>query len=175
MNDLELDVRPILLSGGEPFGAIMASVERLQPGQRLRLFATFKPVPLFQVMARRGYDNEAREIGGGDWEVIFTPAATEGEIDDGTGTPTGAASAAAWPDPARYLDCTEMDPPQPLVEILAALEAMPQGDVLFALLGREPVFLFPELKTRGHAWVGDFDETGKAYRLMVRAGAGRQA
>ena len=168
MNDLELDVRPILLSGGEPFGAIMASVERLQPGQRLRLLATFKPVPLFQVMARRGYDNEAREIGDGDWEVIFTPAGTEGAIDDGTGA--GAASAASWPDPARYLDCTEMEPPQPLVEILAALEAMPAGEVLFALLGREPVFLFPELKTRGHAWVGDFDETGKAYRLMVRAG-----
>jgi TusA-related sulfurtransferase len=172
MNDLELDVRPILLSGGEPFGAIMASVERLQPGQRLRLLATFKPVPLFQVMARRGYDNEAREIGDGDWEVIFTPAASDSTIDDGTGA--GAVSAASWPDPARYLDCTEMEPPQPLVEILAALEAMPAGEVLFALLGREPVFLFPELKTRGHAWVGDFDETGKAYRLMVRAGGGNE-
>jgi hypothetical protein len=67
-----------------------------------------------------------------------------------------------------------MEPPQPLVEILAALEAMPAGEVLFALLGREPVFLFPELKTRGHAWVGDFDETGKAYRLMVRAGGGNE-
>jgi TusA-related sulfurtransferase len=173
MNDLELDVRPILLSGGEPFGAIMASVERLQPGQRLRLLATFKPVPLFQVMARRGYDNEAREIGDGDWEVIFTPAGGDGTIDDGTGA--SAASAANWPDPARYLDCTEIEPPQPLVEILAALEAMPAGEVLFALLGREPVFLFPELKARGHAWVGDFDETGKAYRLMVRAGNGREA
>ncbi len=69
-----LDVRDILKAGGEPFSHIMQAVEGLSPGQGLRLLATFKPVPLFGVMAQRGFGHTEREIGGGDWEVIFTPA-----------------------------------------------------------------------------------------------------
>lgn len=70
-----LDVRDILKAGGEPFSQIMQAVEALTPGQGLRLLATFKPVPLFGVMAQRGFGHTERDIGGGDWEVIFTPAA----------------------------------------------------------------------------------------------------
>jgi hypothetical protein len=69
-----LDVRDILKAGGEPLSQIMQAVEALVPGQGLRLLATFKPVPLFNVMAQRGFGHAEREIGGGDWEVIFTPA-----------------------------------------------------------------------------------------------------
>ena len=69
-----LDVRDILKAGGEPFSEIMQAVQALVPGQGLRLLATFKPVPLFTVMAQRGFGHTEREIGGGDWEVIFTPA-----------------------------------------------------------------------------------------------------
>jgi len=76
-----LDVREVLKSGGEPFSDIMRGVESLAPGQGLRLLAIFKPVPLFDVLAKRGFSHTEREIGGGDWEVIFTPdhaAATSG-------------------------------------------------------------------------------------------------
>lgn len=68
-----LDVRDILKAGGEPFSQIMQAVDALTPGQGLRLLATFKPVPLFGVLAQRGFGHTEREIGGGDWEVIFTP------------------------------------------------------------------------------------------------------
>jgi TusA-related sulfurtransferase len=117
-------------------------------------------------MADRGFDSEASPLDDGEWMVVFTP------IEGGT-LPLVDAHAEApetWPDPAHYLDCTELDPPEPMVRILARLEAMAEGEVMFALLGREPLFLFPELKARGHAWVGDFDEAGEAYRLMIRAG-----
>ena len=69
-----LDVRDILKAGGEPFSQIMQAVEALAPSQGLRLLATFKPVPLFNVMEQRGFGHSERDIGGGDWEVIFTPA-----------------------------------------------------------------------------------------------------
>ncbi len=68
-----LDVRDILKSGGEPISEIMNAVGSLAPGQGLRLLAIFKPVPLFAVLAQRGFSHTEREIGGGDWEVIFTP------------------------------------------------------------------------------------------------------
>jgi uncharacterized protein (DUF2249 family) len=69
-----LDVREILRAGEEPFSKIMEAVNALSPGQGLRLLATFKPVPLFGVMAQRGFGHTEQEIGGGDWEVIFTPS-----------------------------------------------------------------------------------------------------
>ena len=72
-----LDVRDILKAGGEPFSAIMQTVDGLAPGQGLKLLATFKPVPLFGVMAQRGFAHSERPIGGGDWEVTFTPLAAE--------------------------------------------------------------------------------------------------
>ena len=164
MSDLELDVRPILRNGGEPFGAIMGAVGSLVPGQRLKLFATFRPEPLFGVMASRGFGYEATPLEGGDWQVIFTPGATV------AARASVASDPETWADPLFYLDCTELDPPQPMVLILEQLAAMAEGEVLFALLGREPVFLFPELAARGHAHVGDFDEDGVTYRLLVRAG-----
>ncbi len=79
-----LDVRDILKAGGEPFSEIMQAVDALWPGQSLRLLATFKPVPLFGVMAQRGFGHTERQIGGGDWEVIFTPSA-QGATETGTG------------------------------------------------------------------------------------------
>ena len=74
-----LDVRDILKSGGEPFAEIMQAIASLSPGQGLRLLATFKPVPLFGIMAQRGFGHTEREIGGGDWEVIFTPSDTDSQ------------------------------------------------------------------------------------------------
>lgn len=46
---VEVDVRPIQRTGGEPFEKIMETVSALEPGQGLKLFATFKPTPLLHV------------------------------------------------------------------------------------------------------------------------------
>src|SRR5205814_4226079 len=73
---VDVDVRPILRAGGEPFSAIMQAVEGLEPGQGVRLFATFKPIPLFGVMGSRGFSHEAIELDDGEWEVLFRPAGT---------------------------------------------------------------------------------------------------
>ena len=44
------------------------------------------------------------------------------------------------------LDLREMEPPQPMVEIMAALKGMASGAVLVALLPRKPVYLLPHLE-----------------------------
>ena len=160
----ELDVRPLLRDGGEPFQAIMSAVSALAPGEGLKLFATFRPQPLFPVMAQRGFEHEVLEIDGGDFEVRFTPKET------GLVVSEGAASPDVWPDPAIELDLTDLAPPEPMVRILAAVESMSEGEVLFALLAREPLFLYPELAIRNHQWAGNFDEDGAIFRIMIRAG-----
>lgn len=171
---VDLDVRPILRAGGEPFQQIMEAVAALEAGQGLRLLATFKPVPLFAVLGSKGFTHEAREIGGGDWEVLFRPARSVAA--DVTEPPAAATfDAADWPAPVRHLDNRELDPPEPMVRILAATESMKRGEVLSALLCREPVFLLPELAKRGHAWRGGFEPDGKTYKILVRIGAADQA
>ena len=74
---IDVDVRPILREGGELFSVIMAALERLEPGQGLRLYATFKPVPLFAVMAKKGFAHFEQPLAGGEWEVLFAPAETK--------------------------------------------------------------------------------------------------
>ncbi|MGU3400668.1 DUF2249 domain-containing protein [Brucellaceae bacterium D45D] len=163
----ELDVRPLLKDGVEPFQAIMGAIDTLAPGQSLLLIAPFKPVPLFAVMERKGFSAKPEPIGEGDWQVLFSPIGEEVpalDVSDNAGSPDD------WPEPSQYLDCSDMEPPQPMVSILAEVENMDVGEVLFALLHREPLFLFPELEKRGHQWVGNFDEKGEAYRIMIRVG-----
>ena len=62
--------------------------------------------------------------------------------------------------------------PETARRVLAAVEELKSGEVLAGLLGREPVFLFPELAKRGHAWRGGFDPDGTTYRVLVRVGGG---
>jgi uncharacterized protein (DUF2249 family) len=163
---VDLDVRPILRAGGEPFGKIMEAIAGLRPGQGLRLLATFKPTPLFRVLGSKGFTHEARELGDGDWEVLFSPS----EESAPAPAATLSSDSGAWPEPVRQLDNRELDPPEPMVRILAATDEMAPGEVLEALLCREPMFLLPELAKRGHQWRGGFEADGTTYRILIRIG-----
>jgi uncharacterized protein (DUF2249 family) len=168
---VDVDVRPILRAGGEPFSVIMQAVEGLKPGQGMRLFATFKPIPLFGVLGSRGFSHEAIELDGGEWEVLFRP-------DAALSLPSinpGSADASAWPEPSIDLDNRDLDPPEPMARILEAIERMEAGEVLSALLLREPRFLFPELAKRGHQWRGDFDAGRTTYKISIRVGSAIEA
>lgn len=163
-----LDVRPLLARGDEPFGAIMEAADALLPGQALCLLAPFRPVPLFGVMVNRGFTVVDRHLPAGDWEVTFTPSADAAAA--AHLAPGSSAGAAFWPDPAEVLDLTGLMPPEPMQCILEVLERMAPGSVLFAVLDREPMFLFPELAMRGHEWAGNAGADGASYRMMIRRG-----
>lgn len=149
-----LDVREILKSGGEPFAEIMRAVASLSPGQGLRLLASFKPVPLFGVMSQQGFGHAEREIGGGDWEVVFSPADASGAAESaGTARPT-------------WLDVRGLPPPEPMQRALEALEALEPGESLQVLTDREPTLLHQELSRRYHAYVSESCSDG--YRTTIR-------
>ena len=165
---VELDVRPILRSGGEPFEKIMEAVNVLKPGEGLKLFATFKPTPLLHVLGSKGFTHEAKELPGGEWEVLFSPSGAPAKNE--AIVSKAANDDTPWPEPSRHMDNRDLDPPEPLVRILATTESMAPGEVLSALLCREPLFLFPELAKRGHSWRGGFEPDGKTYKVFVRIG-----
>lgn len=166
---VELDVRPMLRAGEEPFAKIMQTIAALGPGDGLRLFATFKPTPLLAVLESKGFTHEAKALDQGEWEVVFRPATATGAGADAK--PVAPADGSVWPDPSQHLDNRDLDPPEPMVRILAAIESMKQGEVLSALLCREPTFLLPELAKRGHRWRGGFEPDGTTYKICIKVGA----
>ncbi len=182
-----LDVRPILKAGGEPLAEIMKAAAALESGEGLRLLATFKPVPLFSIMQQRGYAHHERELGGGDWEIVFEPdagavAAAPAEPVAPSAPAASAASAHArparsaasdWPAPSRSLDNRGMMPPEPMVNTLEALEGMAAGEVLEAWYDRDPLLLYPELEARSHEARCEKRGAGE-FRVLIRRGAGTE-
>lgn len=64
--DRTLDVREL---DGQPFGEIMQSLERLDPGETLLLINTFEPEPLYDVLEREGFTYDSEQIAPEEWHV----------------------------------------------------------------------------------------------------------
>lgn len=69
---IALDVRPVLEQGGEPFVQIMEAAASIQPGKTLVIIAPFEPVPLYDVLAARGFTHEMQRVAPDEWVVQFT-------------------------------------------------------------------------------------------------------
>lgn len=70
---VELDVRPLLRQGEEPFSAIMDTVGKLEAGDSFVLHATMKPVPLLKVLETKGYSHVCEQLAEDHWKVTFEP------------------------------------------------------------------------------------------------------
>jgi uncharacterized protein (DUF2249 family) len=66
-----LDVRPILAMGQEPFDTIMSAADDIETGGVLELTAPFEPLPLYEVMARRGFAHQTDEHAAAEFVVRF--------------------------------------------------------------------------------------------------------
>lgn len=160
---LRLDVREPLRRGGEPLPHILKAIGSLAPGQPLLLIAPFEPLPLYAVLARKGFTHTAICQPAGHWEVLFVPASAPNAP---AATVAPLPGADVWPAPSLYLDNRGLQPPEPMVRILAALERLGPGEVIEALNERDPLFLYPELQTRGAAVRTETAAAG--VRLLIR-------
>lgn len=145
----ELDVRPILRDGGEPFSVIMGAVDQLPRDAVLRLVTTFDPVPLHRVMGAQGYVHRTERVADDHFVTEYWEA-----------RPGPAAAPAAVPDasPAnaeRTIDVRGLTPPEPLERTLVALDALPDGARLRQINVRVPAFLLPLLDERGYRYTVD--------------------
>lgn len=179
---VELDVRDDMRLGREPFSRILAAVSALEGDEGLWLRTIFEPVPLFAVLAKRGFLHESRQDGPDDWSAWFWRASPEQEapVPDavrpdraGVQIPRPGAlarddsgiAALAGDDSEVWLDVRGLEPPQPMLRTLAALETLPEGHALVQINARVPQFLLPVLAERGYAC--EVDET-RTDRVLVR-------
>jgi uncharacterized protein (DUF2249 family) len=158
---VDLDVREDLRQGREPFSRIMAARKSLSPGAVLRLRATIEPVPLYGVMERQGLTHWTEQLGPEDWRIWFYPPAVPTSRGScGTTTPRSA------PEPV-VLDVRDLEPPEPMVRTLQALEDLPRDGTLIQLNVRVPQFLLPQLDERGFSYEVH-EESPERVRLVIR-------
>jgi uncharacterized protein (DUF2249 family) len=153
-----LDVREDIRAGREPFSRIMSTVAALNGDEQFRLIVPFQPVPLFEVMKRRGFTHGAQMLETGDWEVLFTRAVgitsadaaspeTARPVENPESDKTASSNRGATE--TMEVDVRGMEPPQPLVVILESISVLPVGATLCARTSRRPIHLYAHLEERG--------------------------
>ena len=167
-NIVTLDIRKEVRAGIEPFSQIMETVDGLKAGQDFRLLAPFKPLPLFDVLARKGFSHVARPLEGGEWEVIFSQNESSQLIEAiSSNQPTESCGCGVLPEPV-VVDARGLEPPQPLVAILEALTNVPDNATLHALTDRRPLHLYPHLTGRGFAGESEEQSDGSFITYLRR-------
>ncbi len=150
---MTVDVREDIRRSQEPFVKIMAAVKALRPGQALLLRNVFEPVPLYQVLGKKGLDHWTECRGPEDWCIYFFPAPTASG-----GEPRAALAEApqGMDKGARHeevcVDARGLEPPQPMQRILEALASLPDGATLRARTDRRPMLLYPKMDERGYQY-----------------------
>lgn len=159
---VDVDVREDLRHGREPFSRIMIARAALQPGQVLRVRAIFEPAPLYRVLGAKGLDHWTERLAADDWRVWFFEAEAQASA--------APARHQAAPEPAaRVLDVRGMEPPEPMMRTLAALEQLAPGETLVQLNVRAPKFLFPRLEELGFSYEVRDGGDGVVRTLIHRA------
>lgn len=79
-------------------------------------------------------------------------------------------SATTLPSATRTIDVTGMEPPEPMLAILEALDALPEHGALLVRLDREPHPLFRVLEQNGYRRSGVWQED-RSYQLLIWADA----
>ena len=148
---VHLDVRADIRRGEEPFARIMAAVKALGPDQVLVLRAPFEPIPLYDVLGKRGLAHWTEQRAADDWSVWFHRG------DPAIVAPTRPATAGGGP---RVVDVRGLEPPQPMVRVLEEIERLGPGARLEVHHDRRPLFLYPQLEDRGFRHETDEPEPG---------------
>jgi uncharacterized protein (DUF2249 family) len=163
---VEVDVRDDLRSGREPFARIMTAVAALGDDEVLHLRAIFEPAPLFTVLGKRGFAHESEAHSADDWSVWFWRPITP-IVAAPSGPPTMGGADDLPPDDERtvYVDVRGLDPPEPMMRTLKALELLAPGRTLVQINTRVPQFLLPMLSERGFTW--EIDDA-QPDRVLVR-------
>ena len=157
-----VDVREDVRRGEEPFAKIMAAVKALGPDHILVVRAPFEPIPLYDVLAKRGLAHWTERHAPDDWAAWFYR-----EVAKAAAETKPTASSKTGDKAVRVIDVRGLEPPQPMVRVLEALDELGPGSRLEVLHDRRPVFLYPQLDDRGFAHETDEPEPGLV-RIVIR-------
>lgn len=73
MNPSEIVVDGRGLEHPEPLERVLAALDTLQPGQRLRFLIHRQPYPLYDILRRYHYHHETTAVADGNFEILIWP------------------------------------------------------------------------------------------------------
>lgn len=153
-----LDVRHQMRAGEEPYHQIMHSVAALGEDQALQLCTIFEPVPLYDILAQRGFAHWIERRGPEEWWITFYRSAVPAERKGEPAAPHPAPRAGT-PEP-HVVDARGLEPPQPMAHILEALPCIEAGGEILALTDRRPMLLYAKLEDRRFKYATEETERG---------------
>ncbi len=145
----QLDVRPILGTGKDPFSDIMAKVEELNSDEILLLINSFEPVPLYSVLGKKGF-NHVTQKEEDVFKIYFYRNAKPESNGDNDAETNYAGSNQVDFENIIELDVRGLEPPEPMVKILETLPKIDEKTLLLVHHHREPLMLYPKLEERGY-------------------------
>lgn len=174
---IELDVRPILAQKQDPLKAIIQKIDSLGEGQCLKIINTFEPIPLINLLNKKGYQHHTERpdpetvitffvksnSSKTTLETIINQSTIQNEDED-----FEKKLKSFKPELLQVIDVREMEMPLPMVTILENLAHLKIGDALFVYHKKVPVFLLPELKERGFVFLLQNMPDGKVNMLIYK-------
>lgn len=149
----ELDVRPVIDSGNDPYAIIMGKVKQLPNGSILKLVNSFEPLPLIKILSKKGFEYYVERVNVDVVNTYFHKVSdfvhtgqTQPEIKPDVDWDT---MLKRYEDKMVTVDVRNLEMPLPMLTILEELDKLPDGDALYVYHKRIPVFLLPELQEKG--------------------------
>ncbi len=158
-NIIDLDVRPILAGGVDPFEAIMAKLKTINDSDTLRIINTFEPIPLLNILKKKGYDYQTERPEAGVVHTYLEKSDATIEVTAEEAVPVQELSydtvLKKYAGKMKEIDVRELEMPMPMVTILEELEHLNADNALFVNHKQLPQYLLPELKDRNYKWVSN--------------------
>ncbi len=152
-NLVQLDVRPTLDSGEDPFNIIMKAIKVLKEEETLQIINTFEPIPLIRKLESKGYESRTERPEEGIVHTFFKKNTTKW-IDDEVEEKVNKSlvnfddQLAVFGEDIRKIDVRQLEMPEPMVNILKEIETLKKGQALYVDHKKIPQFLLPELEQR---------------------------
>lgn len=145
---INLDVRGIMKSGGEPFNVIMQTVAKIKQGEAFTLETVFEPAPLYDVLKKKGFESETEILSEDHYKIWFYRTSTKELRQEKPGIKDRLKEDGS----TVYLDVRGLEPPQPMAMILETMARLDPSKRLVVHHERVPMFLYPKLDEKGYTY-----------------------
>lgn len=174
-NTITLDVRADLASGKDPFQRIMGTLPSLSQDNFLLIINTFEPIPLINVLKRKGFENYTEELQRGVFHTYFkNTAGTKNDKEERVPLTNKCINNEFAEMQNKYIgkmetiDVRHLEMPLPMVTILQKLNTLEEGHSLFVQHKKIPQFLLPELEENKFSWLIKEDGPNDVKLLIFR-------
>ena len=147
----ELDVRPSLAKGIDPFSLIMERLKSIGEGEALKIINTFEPVPLINILRKQGFEVFVQKSNEKLIETYFYRKPSQEKSspsDNNSASISWEQAIEKYKNNMETMDVRSMEMPLPMISILESLDKLTPDKALFVYHKRIPVMLFPELIDR---------------------------